>query len=78
MVDNPARAEMEAVTIYNGLVASGYKIVAGTSTWAATEPEERFLPQYGRAFQTIREVMKWAEACESLRFALQVEEDRRK
>ncbi len=78
MSDKSTRSAMEAIAIYEGLTKSGYKIEAGTSTWAVTEPEDRVSPQHGRAFRTMREVMKWAEGCEGVRFALFVEEERRK
>lgn len=65
---NQARLEVEAISIYNRLIDDGYQIETNGSTWGATEPQGRFMPQTGRAFQSMREVMKWAEGVEAIRF----------
>ena len=63
-----ARSEIEAISIYNHLITDGYQIETYERTWVITEPQKRFMPQTGRAFQNMREVMKWAEGVESIRF----------
>ncbi len=65
---NQIRSEIEAISIYNRLVIDGYKIETHGSTWVVTEPQGRFMPQTGRAFQNMREVMKWVEGVEVIRF----------
>ena len=59
--------EMEAVVIYKALIADGYTVGMADNTWVIREPNGVYLPQVGCAIRTMREALKWAEGCESVR-----------
>jgi len=65
---NGMREENESIGIYQQLVRDGYLVRGEGNTFIITEPTKRYMPQEARGVRSMREALKWAEGCESIRF----------